>query len=863
VGVDGELSELVNLIPQNGELVNVRGLEKELDIDEGLNIFCIHKPYDKTIYLCNKGRGIYYYVNGILHSVITGIGEVYSGVAIGNIVILTTDNGNGFLKWNGESYIYLGSKIPHINVKARTEMSKVENIANENGVYFNLDFDNLEGESSRTALYRLYNELMNSFGEKYFLEPFMLRYAYEMYDDSILDCSPPILIPCSKNYPSLYLEVARSSGTPNAVGKYRGYIHTLYVQAYNIEDSLQDLSDLIRNVVFYISPVKVGGDKLNTTQVAYGTYPGFNEILSSDEYKDLGNADSMFAGPSAKVWFSNENIDTAIEDASVFYLLKKIPFKSFIHKNEEGNAEEYPLNGESFAEDKDFNLHKITTNKVLKEDAPNNEIWSNYAFSYNQRIIRGDIKEWFYRDKDPASFFFYHNYEGWSKVKLSIYVEIEEDGVKRVVEISNPDTLSITPDTTRYYYDPLRYFYYPNGNAKRVSFKIESNNSTRYTLSALKQHPLMEGAYLYNEGRSILQNRGSGIQLHPSQEQFKDQGNRLSISEYSNPFLFSRLNNIYIGDGDIKGITTSAKALSEGQFGQFPIYAFCTDGVWGVEISDEGIFRSVQPISRDVCNNPDSVTQIDGAVVFTTDQGLMMIQGSEVVNLSGAMEGYNTDESIYFPEGFFAGCGKGEFDHIVVSEKRDFREILKTCTIAYDYVNQLLRIFPKREDETDSTHPYKYYVYSFTTREFASVVGSEFEVKNGESVTYNDVRTVVPDYPSSIVQIGDSLYRPAERDDNENTKKGLLLTRPIMLDEPFALKKLQDMRLHYSKFDGTSQCNVIVYVSNDGANWMQIKSLRRNAYKYYRFAIITDMKDMDALSGMVLRYETERTNKLR
>jgi hypothetical protein len=373
----------------------------------------------------------------------------------------------------------------------------------------------------------------------------------------------------------------------------------------------------------------------------------------------------------------------------------------------------------------------------------------------------------------------------------------------------------------------------------------------------------MEGAYLYNEGRSILQNRESGIQLHPSQEQFKYQGNRLSISEYSNPFLFSRLNNIYIGDGDIKGITTSAKALSEGQFGQFPIYAFCTDGVWGVEISDEGIFRSVQPVSRDVCNNPDSVTQIDGAVVFTTDQGLMMIQGSEVVNLSGAMEGYNVDESIYFPEGFFAGCDKEEFDHIVVSEKRDFREILKTCTIAYDYVNQLLRIFPKRENETDSTHPYKYYVYSFATREFASVVGSEFEVKIGESVTFNEVKTVVPDYPSSIVQIGDALYRPAERDDNENTKKGLLLTRPITLDEPFALKKLQDMRLHYSKFDGSSKCHVVVYVSNDGTNWAPIRSLRKRSYKYYRFAIITEMKDMDALSGMVLRYEVERNNKLR
>jgi hypothetical protein len=158
----------------------------------------------------------------------------------------------------------------------------------------------------------------------------------------------------------------------------------------------------------------------------------------------------------------------------------------------------------------------------------------------------------------------------------------------------------------------------------------------------------------------------------------------------------------------------------------------------------------------------------------------------------------------------------------------------------------MLRIFP-----TGDNFKGKYYVYSLESGEYATVYQEE------------GITTVVPDYPSSIVQIGESLYRPAERDDNDNTKKGLLLTRPIMLDEPFALKKLQDMRLHYSKFDGTSECNVIVYVSNDGTNWMQLKSLRRKAYKYYRFAIITDMKDMDALSGMVLRYEVERKNKLR
>lgn len=360
------------------------------------------------------------------------------------------------------------------------------------------------------------------------------------------------------------------------------------------------------------------------------------------------------------------------------------------------------------------------------------------------------------------------------------------------------------------------------------------------------------------EWKELTESAFNEIKRLPKINPASRDGNGFVYSTYGNPFSLNTISNIRIGNGEIKGVSSSVKALSQGQFGQFPLYVFCSDGVYALEVAADGTFSATNPASRDVCNNPDSITQIDGAVVFTTDQGLMMLQGSEVANLSGAMEGFNVNESIYFPsktEGkaetkFFAQYGKGDFDNLVITETRDFRDILKSCKIAYDYVNKMLRIFP-----TGDNFKGKYYVYSLESGEYATVYQEE------------GITTVVPDYPSSIVQIGGSLYRPAERDDDDK-KKGLLLTRPIMLDEPFALKKLQDMRLHYSKFDGsksddTSECHVIVYVSNDGNHWMQLKSLRRRSYKYYRFAIITDMKDMDALSGMVLRYEVERNNKLR
>lgn len=305
-----------------------------------------------------------------------------------------------------------------------------------------------------------------------------------------------------------------------------------------------------------------------------------------------------------------------------------------------------------------------------------------------------------------------------------------------------------------------------------------------------------------------------------------------------------------MGNGEIKGISTSAKALSQGQFGQFPLYVFSSDGIYALEVASDGSFSATNPVSRDVCNNADSITQIDGAVVFTTDQGLKLIQGSEVVLLSGHMDGHNIDESKFFGKGFFGQystkeCDLSPFDNLVVQETRDFREILSTCKIAYDYSNRLLRIFPEGGG--------KWYVYSLDTREFAC-----------ES-SLGDVGSVVAGYPAPLVQIGSSLYTFGDGASNDALRDGLLLTRPIDMGEPFSMKKLQDMKLHYTKHNKAKGTFVkmVVYVSNDGENWYVLPSLRKRSFKYYRVALITKMTDNDALSGMIMRYELERTNKIR
>ena len=856
MGTDGELSELVNLIPKNGELVNVRGLDIVVDLDlsnKDAKLLCVHKVVEKIVYLFSDGRNVEYYVEGAKNTVTFGplddVEGIHKGVAIGNIVVLTGTNHNAYLRWTGDGYKYIGTHIPYLDIRIWSDSEFHDEKTWRPRIPMSSLGEVIEDWIKTEAKEKYYDVYLNSLKKDYFMESFFIRYAYRLYDNSIAYCSPPILIPCATKYPSLILDIHYLSEKEGIEIQFKAWKSWMKVYP-NIKagtlDTYKDFSDIIRSVEFYISPIQMNGS--NVHFVPKNNRIGQNSVVYSGGYFDLSTY--TIAGRYG-VWFTTDQLDEKVIGASSFHLLKKIDYSTFI------NCEYVVLNGtddngESIAE---FNLRDIWSRPSLIDDTPFEATVGENLFAYNSRLFLSKTKRWPFQGVDVGCFFPYSS--RGNKIK-AVYVKIESNSGTVVVKLNKKEYYDYC---IGYYiiseYDygsACRWFYYPNEDATEVTFETD-NTRAPFITNKLKRHPMLRGCYLYNGMDSVFKSMsGQNLaKLEETDTKHEELYNEIAYTNPNNMFVIPGIFRFRIGEGEVYGLATSSVALSEGQFGQFPIYVFCSDGIWALTIAKDGSIERADPVSRDVCNNPASITQIDGAVVFTTDQGLMMIQGSEVVNLSGAMEGFNVDESEYFKtttdeKKFFESYGKEGFDDLVISETKDFREILKDCTIAYDYANRMLRIFPMGESFKG-----KYYVFSLESREFATVyLGAG-----------NPVTTVVPDYPSSIVQIGQALYRPSERDDNKNTKKGLLLTRPIMLDEPFALKKLQDMRLHYSKFDGTSKCHVIVYVSNDGTNWAIMKSLRKRSYKYYRFAIITDMKDMDALSGMVLRYDLERTNKLR
>ena len=106
---------------------------------------------------------------------------------------------------------------------------------------------------------------------------------------------------------------------------------------------------------------------------------------------------------------------------------------------------------------------------------------------------------------------------------------------------------------------------------------------------------------------------------------------------------------------------------------------------------------------------------------------------------------------------------------------------------------------------------------------------------------------------------------------NEYSKgvKGIIITRPLKLDSPDLLKTITQS-IHRGVFE-KGHIKSVLYGSRDCINYIPItssldhtiRSIHGSPYKYFRFAIITELSPGESLSGTSVVYETRQTNKLR
>jgi hypothetical protein len=380
------------------------------------------------------------------------------------------------------------------------------------------------------------------------------------------------------------------------------------------------------------------------------------------------------------------------------------------------------------------------------------------------------------------------------------------------------------------------FLFYPNPNAYKAVVRLNNGYSNESYEFPLEKHNYLHGSFYFAGWNDNLKTASTPT---TTADKIVSMPNKLYTSELNNPFFFPLGGINTIGTGEIVGISAATKALSQGQFGQFPLYVFATDGIWAMEVAADGKYIAKQPVTRDVCNNPRSITQLDNAVVYATARGLNLISGSETRLLSASLEGASLDipaiPSSPYP------------DAEISDEERTFvtlAEQLKDASVSYDSINRIVHVYPSDKAATHYT----------------------LHLDSGEWTRCSDATpdAYIDGYPNATLQIGRKLMTYALPTFNaDNVKQGYLLTREIALGSPLYYKCLYDLRTLRRLYGGTSSAKVVVLASDDRTNWCRVTSLKAKSWKWYRFAIYTNLSDADVLCGIALMAETRRTNKLR
>ena len=322
----------------------------------------------------------------------------------------------------------------------------------------------------------------------------------------------------------------------------------------------------------------------------------------------------------------------------------------------------------------------------------------------------------------------------------------------------------------------------------------------------------------------------------------------LKVSALDNPFYFPPTQE-YKFDGDIVGLASNTGAISPGQFGQYPLYVFTTQGIWVMQVDTSGktVYSAQNPVSREVCLG--EVVAFDKGVAFTTEKGVMDIFGGEVVELSAALDGLQNEMLVGSKELLNAIYGKGVKDGSMPIPV-PIREYVKDAKLGYFYNNDCLLLFNS------------YYDFSLL-----------YDLKNGVwsmcDGMYN-LRAENLGPKGELLLYTDDLKRYVFGDGKEE-RPVVAITRPFTLGS-FDYKRLRQAALR-TTFTGS--LNFYLLGSNDGANFVCITGKeypskngsesmnvtrrdlitamsRSKQYKYFAIAIAGNMKGRVSLAELLV-----------
>ncbi len=372
------------------------------------------------------------------------------------------------------------------------------------------------------------------------------------------------------------------------------------------------------------------------------------------------------------------------------------------------------------------------------------------------------------------------------------------------------------------------WYYYPDPNAKEMLIVVSRpGETTLYYNVSLKIHPRLYGSYSFNALPPKSLGIGSNI-ANMTTGGYEDLNSQIFTSVVNNPFVFEASGDNTVGTGKILGIIANTEAVSQGQFGQYPLMVFTDEGIYGMSVNSEGLYSASYPISREVSNESSPLVPTDRLVFFTSKKGLMAASGGSVACMSEQLKGRTSNGANITSEGRFL-------------------DFIKDCMIAYDYRDSLLRIYNKSKSYQ--------YIYNMVDKTFSVVSNNDVFVK-----------AVVNDYPDNLIQDTEgnvyTLTGKPDVFDDDRLYSGEIITRPLKLGGSMILKSIRDIKHLCDTINGTLQLEI--FGSNDCREWTQLTSTGGKPYKYYTFKyIFNNFLAGDSFAGSVVEIQRRRDDKMR
>ncbi|MBR4118863.1 MAG: hypothetical protein IKK64_02145 [Bacteroidales bacterium] len=839
---DGECCDIVNMRNDCG-VWNVCGKpEKVLDGNsEGRICKYIHCNNNYAHLISYDGSTVRWEAN-IVNNQSVKVGEIIAEIknvssfeSVGNILILVCEGGNQFSVFGDNRYSHIGT-IESPTLSFNLELSHVAKTIADPANLPHKHTESINKEKNYTFIAeRFYKQVIAIKENNGTLNsPFLVRYALKLYDGSYIKPSAPILMMPTDDIRKGYTNTIKILKNEN--DKYSiNYIGTnykcynLFFNAYEIPSAKWD--NIISSVDIFISrPISVASE--NFDLVSYkNEHQGESEeeifvdieypTLSDIEFREKINDETLFYKIASFKLEELRNSDTFKEKLYIPYKFENLP-----------SQDSLPIDNYSHY-----------------------DIFGNVSLLYNSRLHFGNVRRYLPKVFNLSNFIVSQNefnkkisecsFSG--AVSCHIKVSINDDSGIKYVEMD-------LPIHKEGYMSP--YISYPDSRAYSMEIWIKYSDGTiRYKLFPLKSSKVENMAY-------YISSQFNGIELDeyngdiPSlkQRDYDSFPNLLRVSNHENPFYFPQELSYSVSNGEILNISAVTAELSQGRYGEFPLYIFTSDGIWTLQQgSEEVVYQTLLPVSRDIAISNKGIASTDNAIVFLADKGLMLLSGSSVTQLSS----FGLERSdIIAPIEVEGNEVTIKSDQTCVD---NFKEYIKNSHIKFNYSNNELLFLNSGKE----------YLYSFSLN---GTGWSRIEFTNTPLLLFLNI------YPDLYVcDSTGSLYNLSREIMNESLPF-IVTTRAIKGIDNFRFKQLKEVFIK-GELDFIEDS---VYVTILGSNlpdrdFLPIASysLKNSfvdgvripvfspAYKYFRVSVYGNGKSGMNINGIILMFTIKYGMKAR